>query len=98
MLGLSPLCDCRNMASEQGGLGGRRPELTHFYQQTALNVTHYLQNLFFSYFMLTHTVLMMLTLQMEDTDMSEELRCTAWCHIHHLPLCDRASGPEWDGF
>ncbi len=39
-----------------------------------------------------------LTLQMDDTEMSEELRCTAWCHIHHLPLCDRASGPEWERF
>lgn len=38
------------------------------------------------------------TLQMDDTEMSKELRCTASCHIHHLPLCDGASGPEWDGF
>lgn len=22
---------------------------------------------------------------MDDTEMSKELRCTAWCHIHHLP-------------
>lgn len=26
--------------------------------------------------------------------MSKELRCTAWCHSHHLPLRDGASGPR----
>lgn len=41
---------------------------------------------------------MKLTLQMDDTEMSKELRCTAWCHIRHLPLCVGASGSEWDGF
>ena len=46
---------------------------------------------------ITHNV-NVLTLQMDDTEMSKELRCTAWCHMHHLPLCDGASGPEWDSF
>lgn len=46
---------------------------------------------------ITHNV-NVLTVQMDDTEMSKELRRTAWCHIHHLPLCDGASGPEWVGF
>lgn len=54
--------------------------------------------MFFTHFdEITHNI-NVLTLQMDDTKMSKELRCTAWCHIHHLPQCDWASGPVWDGF